>query len=122
MSDGYTLISVADIATESDIDTLTSYGDVVVMEGGVNTAGNLLICNENGAIASPAIPEDGVEIISEVLGIQVAVSSIAGEDIVGSLACANDQGILLHPDVRPDEVMLIEEVLGVPPMVQLHLQ
>ena len=110
-------LAVADIATESDIDILTSYGDVVVMEGGVNTAGNLLICNENGAIASPAIPEDGVEIISEVLGVQVAVSSIAGEDVVGSLGCVNDQGILLHPDVRPDEVQLIEEILRVPPMV-----
>ena len=61
-------LAVADIATERDIDALTSFGDVVVMEGGVNTAGNLLLCNENGAIASPAIPEDGVEIISEVIG------------------------------------------------------
>ena len=110
-------LAVADIATESDIDTLTSFGDVVVMEGGVNTAGNLLLCNENGAIASPAIPEDGVEIISEVLGIPVAVCSIAGEDVVGSLGVANDHGILLHPDVLPDEVLLIEEVLGVAPMV-----
>ena len=110
-------LAVADIATESDIDALTSFGDVVVMEGGVNTAGNLLICNENGAIASPAIPDDGVEIISEVLGIQVAVSSIAGQDIVGSLGAANDLGVLLHPDVHPDEVKVIEEVLGVAPMV-----
>jgi len=110
-------LAVADIATESDIDALTAFGDVVVMEGGVNTAGNLILCNENGAIASPSIPEDGVEIISQVLGVPVAVSSIAGEDVVGSLGVANDQGVLLHPDVHPDEVKLIEEILGVPPMV-----
>ena len=35
-------LAVADIATETDIDELTAFGDVVVMEGGVNTAGNLL--------------------------------------------------------------------------------
>lgn len=110
-------LAVADIATESDIDILTSFGDVVVMEGGVNTAGNLLLCNENGAIASPAIPEDGVEIISQVIGVPVAISSIAGEDVVGSLGVANDNGILLHPDVLPDEVLLIEEIMGVAPMV-----
>lgn len=110
-------LAVADIATESDIDSLTSFGDVVVMEGGVNTAGNLILCNENGAIASPAIPEDGVEIISEILGVPIAVSSIAGEAVVGSLGVANDHGVLLHPDVLPDEVSLIEEILGVPPMV-----
>ena len=33
-------IAVADIATEEEIDRLTSYGDVVVMESGVNAAGN----------------------------------------------------------------------------------
>jgi translation initiation factor 6 len=110
-------LAVADIATEEDIDKLTSFGDVVVMEGGVNTAGNLLLCNENGAIASPAIPEDGVEIISEVIGVPVGVTSIAGEDVVGSLASANDHGVVLHPDVHPEEVLMIEDLLQVPPMV-----
>ena len=110
-------LAVADIATESDIDKLTSNGDVIVMEGGVNTAGNLILCNENGAIASPALPDEGVEIISEIFGIPVAASSIAGEDIVGSLGVATNQGVLLHPDVLPDEVLLIEEILGVAPMV-----
>ena len=110
-------LAVADIATESDIDQLTSYGDVIVMEGGVNTAGNLILCNENGAIASPALPEEGVEIISDIFGIPVVASSIAGEDVVGSLGVAKNHGVLLHPDVLPDEVLLIEEILQVSPMV-----
>jgi translation initiation factor 6 len=110
-------IAVADIATESDIERLTSYGDVVVMEGGVNTAGNLLVVNEKGAVASPSIPHEGLEILAEVLGVDVASTTVAGQDVVGSLAAANDHGVLLHPDVTPDEAMLIEEVLGVKPMV-----
>lgn len=110
-------IAVADIATENDIDRLTSYGDVVVMEGGVNTAGNLLIVNEQGAVASPSIPHEGLEILAEVLGVDVASTTVAGQDVVGSLAVTNDKGVLLHPDVTPDEAMLIEDVLGVKPMV-----
>ena len=110
-------MAVADIATESDIDILTSYGDVIVMEGGVNTAGNLLLVNEMGVVASPSIPEDGLEIISEVMKVDVLASTIAGQDVVGSLGVTNDQGILLHPDVTPDEVLLIEQVMKVPPMV-----
>ena len=51
-------MAVADIATETDIDALTAFGDVVVMEGGVNTAGNLLLVNEQCIIASPIIPTD----------------------------------------------------------------
>ena len=110
-------IAVADIATERDIDQLTSYGDVVVMEGGVNTAGNLLVVNDQGAVASPSIPREGLEILSEVLAVDVVSTTVAGQDVVGSLAVANDQGVLLHPDVTPDEAMMIEEVLGVKPMV-----
>ena len=110
-------IAIADIANEGDIDQLTSYGDVVVMEGGVNTAGNLLVVNEQGAVASPSIPHEGLEILAEVLAVDVASTTIAGQDVVGSLAVTNDQGVLLHPDVMPDEAMLIEDVLGVKPMV-----
>ena len=101
-------IAIADIANEGDIDQLTSYGDVVVMEGGVNTAGNLLVVNEQGAVASPSIPHEGLEILAEVLAVDVASTTIAGQDVVGSLAVTNDQGVLLHPDVTPDEAMLIE--------------
>ena len=110
-------MAVADIATESDIDLLTSYGDVVVMEGGVKTAGNLLLANETGVVASPSIPEEGLEIIAQVMQVDVVATTIAGQDVVGSLAVTNDQGILLHPDVTPEEVIVIEEVMKVPPMV-----
>ena len=110
-------MAVADIATEADIDLLTSYGDVVVMEGGVNTAGNLLLANETGVVASPSIPEEGLEIIAQVMQVDVVATTIAGQDVVGSLGVTNDQGILLHPDVTPEEVILIQEVMKVPPMV-----
>ena len=77
-------LAVADIASENDIDTLTSYGDVIVMEGGVNTAGNLVMCNEQGAVVSPSVPKQGLDLLSEVLKVEVATISIAGQDVVGS--------------------------------------
>ena len=67
--------------------------------------------------ASPSIPHEGLEILAEVLAVDVASTTVAGQDVVGSLAVANDRGVLLHPDVTADEAMLIEEVLGVKPMV-----
>ena len=73
--------------------------------------------NENGVVASPSVPHDGLEIIADVMGVDVVATTVAGQDVVGSLGVANDQGVLLHPDVTPDEVMAIEEVLRVPPMV-----
>ena len=63
-------IAVADIATQDDLDELSSFGDVVIMESGVNAAGNLIECNDNGAVVSPTIPEAGAEMISDVLGVK----------------------------------------------------
>ena len=110
-------IAVADIATEEDIDKLTSFGDVVVMEHGVNAAGNLLICTSKGALMSPLLPEEGVELLSEVFKVPGVSTTIAGQEILGSLAVANNKGALLHPDVTISEVERIKEVLGVDVMV-----
>jgi translation initiation factor 6 len=110
-------LAVADLATEDDVEILTSYGDVVVMESGINTAGNLLVCTDDGVVASPELPDEGLAILGEVMKTDVACTTVAGQAIVGSLAVANSKGILLHPDVRSEEVEVIKQVLDIPPMV-----
>ena len=110
-------IAVADLATERDIDELTSYGDVVVMESGINTAGNLLVCTDHGVLASPDLPDEGLAILGEVMHVDVGCTTVAGQSIVGSLATANNKGILLHPDLRSEEIEIIQQVMDVPPMV-----
>jgi len=110
-------IAVADIASQDDLDELSSFGDVVVMESGVNAAGNLMECNDKGALVSPTIPTEGAELISEVLGVKVARTEIAGHKTVGSMVVANNKGVLTHPDVKTNEVQVIESTLEVPAMV-----
>ena len=110
-------IAVADIATQDDLDELSSFGDVVIMESGVNAAGNLIECNDNGAVVSPTIPEAGAEMISAVLGVKAIRSQVAGHGTVGSMIVANNKGVLAHPDVKTSEVEAIESALGVPVMV-----
>ena len=110
-------IAVADIATEEDLDKLSSFGAVVILESGVNAAGNLVECNDHGAIVSKSIPTPGVELIGEVLGVKTARTRVAGQDTVGSLLVANNKGILSHPDIASSEVKEIEAVMSVPVMV-----
>lgn len=110
-------MAVADLVTKEDLDKLTSFGDLVVMESGINTAGNLLVVNEQGVLASPAIPDEGLSILTDVMKVDVLATSIASHDVVGSMAVANDQGVLIHPDVTPQEVEAIHQVLKVDPMV-----
>ena len=110
-------IAVADIANDEDIDRLTSYGDVIVMESSVNAAGNLLLVNDQGAIASPILPDEGLDVISEMLKVDVAAVAIAGSEIPGGAGVCNNKGVLLHPDVTEGEVEIIEDILGVRAMV-----
>ena len=110
-------IAVADIATEEDLDKLSSFGEVVILESGVNAAGNLVECNDHGAIVSKSIPTPGVELIGDVLGVKTARTRVAGQDTVGSLLVANNKGILSHPDISSSEVKEIEAVMSVPVMV-----
>ena len=110
-------LAVADIATESDLDELSSFGDLVVLESGVNAAGNLLSCNEHGAIVSPVIPGPGAEMIGEVLKVDAVRSKIAGQETVGSLTVANNHGILAHPDISAEEAEKVAAVMQVPVMV-----
>ena len=114
-------IAVADIATEEDLDKLSSFGEVVILESGVNAAGNLVECNDHGAIVSKSIPTPGVELIGEVLGVKTARTRVAGQDTVGSLLVANNKGILSHPDISSSEVKEIEAVMSVPVLSLIHI-
>tara|TARA_Y100001935_G_C17294222_1_gene505164 strand:+ start:313 stop:975 length:663 start_codon:yes stop_codon:yes gene_type:complete len=110
-------IAVADIATESDLDKLTSYGEVVVMESGVNAAGNLIACNNHGAVVGMTIPGPGCDVISDVLGVPATRVRIAGHDTIGSSIVANDSGVLAHPDISKNEAEIVATTLGAPLMV-----
>ena len=110
-------VAVADIATQEDLDELSSFGDVVVMESGVNAAGNLIECNDKGAVVSTTIPDIGAEMISDVLGVKVTRTKVAGHNTVGSMIVANNKGVLAHPDIKTAEVESIESTMGVPVMV-----
>ncbi len=110
-------VAVADIATQEDLDELSSFGDVVILESGVNAAGNLIECNDKGAVVSPTIPDAGAEMISEVLGVTAIRSKVAGHETVGSMIVANNNGVLVHPDVKTSEAESIESAMGVPVMV-----
>lgn len=110
-------IAVADIATKEDIDKLTSFGDVVVMEHGVNAAGNLLVCTSKGALMSPLLPDEGIELLSDVFKVPGVSTTIAGQEILGSLIAANNKGAIVHPDITVSEVEKIRQILDIEVMV-----
>ena len=77
-----------------------------------NAFGNLILCNDKGAIISPKL-EEAKDIIEKTLKVPVRVLRFAGSDLPGSCGLANNSGVLLHPLVTEEEAEIIGKVLHV---------
>jgi len=66
--------------------------------------GNLIACNDKGAIVSPKISD--YRMVEDVLGIKAKVTEIAGHEEVGSCCLATNKGFLVHPDAEEDLKLL----------------
>jgi translation initiation factor 6 len=94
---------------------LANIGACVAQIPGKFTAfGNLILANDNGAIANPDLPDETLKLIGESLAVPIERGTIAGIKNVGAAGMATNRGALLHPDVSEYELKFVEKVLGVP--------
>jgi translation initiation factor eIF-6, putative len=77
------------------------------------SAGNLLLVNDYGGIASPILSDREVEQASRVLKIKLIRMPIAGYFQVGAVGVATNKGALLHPMASEEELKKAREILGV---------
>jgi translation initiation factor 6 len=94
---------------------LANLGACIAQIPGKFTAfGNLILANDNGAIANPDLPDETLKLICESLAVPIERGTIAGIKNVGAAGVATNRGALLHPDVSESELKFVEKVLGVP--------
>lgn len=74
--------------------------------------GNLILCNDNVAIISPAL-EKHAENIGKCLKVPVVTGNILGYDIVGSLCIATNKGFLLTMNGSEEEFEFLKKNLKV---------
>ncbi len=86
--------------------------NVLVIDTKETAIGNLILCNDRGAIISPLLKEKRKE-IEDALGCEAIACTVAGLSIVGSCGVATNKGCLLHRDAEEEEAELIEDVLKV---------
>jgi translation initiation factor 6 len=77
-----------------------------------NAFGNLILCNDKGAIISSLLKEKREE-IEQILKVETVVYDFAGTVLPGSVGVANNNGCLVHPLSRDDEIDYISSVLKV---------
>ncbi len=84
--------------------------EIGILPGRYTALGNLIACNDNGAVISPKISD--VEIVEDVLGVKARVMEIAGHEEVGSCCLATNNGFIAHPGAE-DDMRVLKKVFGV---------
>lgn len=87
--------------------------NILVLKTKFTAIGNLVLCNDNGAVISKVFSKSNKKRIGDCLDVPYDSFSIAGMDNVGSSGLATDSGCLVHRDANDDEIKKIEELLKV---------
>ena len=77
-----------------------------------NAFGNLILCNDKGAIISSFLKSHKNE-IEEILNVETVVYEFADYYLPGSISLTNNKGCLVHPLSTDDEVDYISSILKV---------
>jgi translation initiation factor 6 len=102
------------IATDEEVSKLRSTGTHIAIVKEKRTAlGNIILCNDYGAVIDPRLKPKTVEAIEEALKVPVKTGTIGGLPQVGSLAIASNKGVLANPIIEESEKKHISEVLRV---------
>ena len=102
------------ITTKDEIKQLRSTGaHVEVIKEKRTALGNIILCNDHGAIIDPRLKHNTVAALEEALNVPVRPATIGGLPHVGALATASNKGVLANPMVSENESKIISSVLGV---------
>ena len=103
------------IATEVEVSKLRSTGQrVAVLQEKRTALGNIILCNDYGALIDPRLKPKTVSAIEKALKVPVQTGTIGGLPQVGSLAIASNKGVLANPVMYESEKKHISEALKVP--------
>ena len=77
-----------------------------------NAFGNLIVCNDKGAIISSFL-KDYKEQIEDTLKVETVVYEFVNNYLPGSISLTNNKGCLVHPLATDEEIEIISEILKV---------
>ena len=109
-------IIVPHIIREDELNNLKSYLDgsynVGVLNSIDNAFGNLILCNDKGAIISSFL-KNYKTTIEDILNVETVVYEFADYYLPGSISLANNYGCLIHPLSTDEEIENISSILKV---------
>ena len=109
-------IIVPNIMKDDEVEMLRSYLNNSIEIGFLdsidNAFGNLILCNDKGAIISSLLKENQQE-IEDILNVEAVVYEFANSYLPGSISLANNHGCVVHPLTSDEEIENIKSILRV---------
>jgi len=112
-------IIVPHIIREDELNRLTTYSkningnyQIGVLKSIDNAFGNLILCNDKGAIISSFL-KDYKQKIEDILNVETIVYEFADNYLPGSIGLANNTGCLVHPLSTDGEIEYISAILKI---------
>ncbi len=109
-------IIVPHIIREDELNNLKSYmndsSNIGVLKSVDNTFGNLILCNDKGAIISSFLESFKSE-IEDILNVETVIYEFADYYLPGSISLANNYGCLVHPLSTDEQIEFISSILKV---------
>ncbi|NTW92875.1 MAG: translation initiation factor IF-6 [Methanoregulaceae archaeon] len=105
---------VSGLAGEKELSLLREYREVLLLERGMNAAGNIILANDTVTCVHPDLPASVAARVEEMLGNPVTRVSFAGIKTVGMAAVATGRGIMVHPRTTAQELAALESITDLP--------
>lgn len=109
---------ISNFAKDSEIKKIKNFCGELGINVGVlyedfNALGNLIACNDKGALVSSRI--SNIKAVEDILGVECVFGKAGGHDEVGSCIAATNKGFLVHPDAENELSGLkeLKEIFGV---------
>jgi len=111
-------ILIPKIAKDSEIEKFKNlkkeFGiELKILKSRFTALGNLILCNDNGAVLSDLFSKKDKREIEECLDVESEYGSVAGMTTAGSCGIASNRGCLLHRDANEKETENVENILKV---------
>jgi len=105
---------VTGLIQDSELDILCDYRDVLLLDGGMNAAGNIVLANDICAAVHPEMDKEAIEEISEFLQVPVIPLTLGSVKTVGMAGVATNIGIVVSPRATPYEISALEKASDLP--------
>jgi len=97
---------------KSHLNMLDKSINIATLDSIDNAYGNLILCNDKGAIISSFL-KDHQKQIEDILDVETVIYEFADMNLPGSISLANNKGCVVHPLSNDDDVEYISSILKI---------